>query len=258
MKNITLLKYLNSLLNRNILLGCLLFVCMITQDVWSQDRIELGGFIGASYYFGDLNPGRQFYKPHLAIGGIGRYAFSDRIAFKLSAYLGQISGDYTDESLNFKDLRPVDRQIGRPVYEFNNTVGDLSVQTEFNFLSYDHKYIADTNFTPYLTIGIGTTYYGRKSGDYENLTSKPTFILSLPFGVGIKYKVNKRVRVGAEWSLRKTFVDDLDYEGPGEIDPSLPYGESSTWTHNNDWISFAGVYVTISMLKRKTSCNGGY
>jgi len=50
----------------------------------------------------------------------------------------------------------------------------------------------------------------------------------------------------------------LDYMGEGSVDPSDPYGfGESTFTHNNDWISFAGVYVTISMLKRKTKCNDG-
>nr|WP_321407703.1 DUF6089 family protein [uncultured Carboxylicivirga sp.] len=229
-----------------------------THNIHAQDRLELGGFIGTSYYFGDLNPSRQFYKLQPALGGIGRYAYSDRLAFKASATIGRISGDYSDESLNFKDLRPSDQQVGRPTYEFNNTIGDLTVQAEFNFLSYDHKYIANTGFTPYLSVGLGTMIYSRKEGDAENLTTKPTFILSLPFGVGVKYKVNKWVRLGAEWSFRKTFADDLDYEGPGEIDPSDPYGAGTTWTHNNDWVSFAGVYVTISMLRRKSSCNGGY
>lgn len=242
-------------MTRKVICLCLTVILLVgSQDVMSQDRIELGGFLGTSYYFGDLNPSKQFYKPDLAIGGIGRYAYSDRLAFKLSAYYGRISGDYTDESLNFK----VGQQNGRPSYEFDNAVGDVALQAEFNFLSYDHKYISSSNFTPYVSMGLGTVYYSRKTGDAQNLTTKPTFILSLPFGVGVKYKVNKWVRVGAEWSFRKTFVDDLDYEGPGEIDPSAPYGEVTTWTHNNDWISFAGVNVTISMLKRKTSCNGGY
>ncbi len=240
----------------SLLLLAILFLFAI-DTTKAQDRIELGGFIGTSYYFGDLNPSRQFYRPHLAIGGIGRYAYSDRLALKATALYGKISGAYSPD-LNYKDLRQPAQQIGDPEYAFQNVVGDVSVQAEFNFLSYDHKFISSTNFTPYLSVGLGTTFYNRKSGDAGNLTSKPTFILSLPFGVGVKYKVNKWVRVGAEWSFRKTFVDDLDYEGPGDIDPSDPYGFGNTVTHNNDWISYAGVYVTISMLKRKSSCNGGY
>lgn len=237
---------------------CFMIMLSFTvQSMVAQDRIELGGFLGTSYYFGDLNPSMQFKNPHLAIGGIGRYAYSDRLAIKATALYGKISGDYSP-GLNYKDLRPPANQVDPPSYSFQNVVGDIAVQAEFNFLSYDHKFISSTNFTPYLSVGVGTTFYSRKSGDAGNLTTKPTFILSLPFGAGIKYKVNKWVRVGAEWSFRKTFVDDLDYEGPGDIDPSDPYGFGNTGTHNNDWISFAGVYVTISMLKRKTSCNGGY
>jgi len=244
--------------NKTIVIFLLAVLLLVGQKILAQDRLEFGGFIGTSYYFGDLNPSKQFYKPHLALGGVGRYAYNDRLAFKASLYMGGISGDYSDESLNYKDLRPSEDQVGRPTYEFNNTIGDASVQVEFNFLSYDHKYISNTNFTPYLSVGLGTMIYSRKTGDAENLTTKPTFILSLPFGVGVKYKVNKWVRVGAEWSFRKTFVDDLDYEGPGDIDPRSPYGGNTTWTHNNDWVSFAGIYVTVSMFRRKSTCNGGY
>lgn len=238
---------------------CFLLVLflMLAKESVAQDRIELGGFAGTSYYFGDLNPSKQFYRPHLTIGGIGRYAYSDRLALKATALYGKISGAYSPD-LKYLDRRQPAEQQGDPQYSFQNVVGDLAVQAEFNFLSYDHKFISSTNFTPYLSVGLGTVIYNRKSGDAGNLTSKPTFILSLPFGVGMKYKVNKWVRVGAEWSFRKTFVDDLDYEGPGDIDPSDPYGFGNTLTHNNDWISFAGIYVTISMLKRKSRCNGGY
>ncbi len=258
-KDINFRVKLNSIRSNTKMLLCIhVIFFMLGNKLYAQDRIELGGFLGTSYYFGDLNPSKQFYKPHLAIGGIGRYAYSDRIAFKGSLILGNISGDYTDENLNYKDLRPDDQQIGRPEYDFSRTIADASVQAEFNFLSYDHKYLSNTNFTPYISVGLGTMIYSRVDGDDENLTSKPTFILSLPFGAGIKYKVNKWVRVGAEWSFRKTFVDDLDYDGPGEIDPSNPYGGESTWTHNNDWVSFAGVYITVSMFRRKSTCNGGY
>ncbi len=230
----------------------------IKQDVNSQDRIELGGFLGTSYYFGDLNPDKQFYNSNLAIGGIARYAYSDRLAFKATATLGTITGDYTDEDLNFFDVHPQGQQASRPNYYFKNTIGDLAVQVEFNFLSYDHEFISTTNFTPYISMGLGTMFYKRKELVNENFTSKPTFILSLPFGVGVKYKVNQWMRVGAEWSFRKTFVDDLDVVANNTLDPSDPYDLGNTWTHNNDWVSFAGVHVTISMLKRKTSCSGGY
>lgn len=223
--------------------------------VRAQDRLEVGAFLGTSYYFGDLNPGKQFYKPHPAFGGLARYAFNERIALKATAIYGRISGEYPDKDLLYKETSTTGGN-----YSFVRNIGDLAAQCEINFRSYDHPYISTTNFTPYVSIGLATTFYNRIVTENGNDAAKPVFILSLPFGVGGKYKINKWVRVGAEWTFRKTFVDDLDYIGGGRgINPSDPYGfGENTVTHNNDWYSFAGVYVTISFLKRKARCNGGY
>ena len=229
----------------------LLLFLLNNKGMDAQDRLELGGFVGTSYYMGDLNSMGHLVNAHLAGGGIGRYVFTDRLAIKGMAIFGTLSGDY--KSQNLKYLEAADAN-----YSFKRNIGDLSAQMEFNFRSYDHKFIPTTTFTPYISVGVATTIYNRIDTESENSAGKPSFILSLPFGVGVKYKINKYVRVGAEWTFRKTFVDDLDYMGKGSIDTSDPYGfGESTFTHNNDWISFAGVYVTISMLKRKTKCNDG-
>jgi len=223
-------------------------------QVYAQDRLELGGFIGTSYYFGDLNPGKQFYKPHPASGGLARYVFTDRIAFKASATYGRISGEYPGNNLLYKENADYASK-----YSFGRSIGDIAAQVEINFLSYDHPFISTTNFTPYISMGLATTLYNRIDTEDQNAAAKPVFILSLPFGVGVKYKINKWIRVGAEWTFRKTFVDDLDYVGPGAINPADPYEfEESRLTHNNDWYSFAGVFVTFNLLKRKTECKGGY
>jgi len=234
------------------LLGLWVLLFLLNNiQMLAQDRLELGGFVGTSYYMGDLNAMGQFTNPHLAFGGIGRYVFTDRLALKGMALFGAISGDYKSQDLKYLESSDAN-------YSFNRSIGDVSAQIEFNFRSYDHKFISTTTFTPYISIGLATTIYNRIDTETENSAGKPSFILSLPFGVGAKYKINKYVRIGAEWTFRKTFVDDLDYMGKGSINPSDPYGfGESTFTHNNDWISFAGVYVTISMLKRKTKCNDG-
>ena len=252
MLKIALNKFFNNRSFKTLVIGIsLLFSFALVHQSKAQDRLELGGFVGTSYYFGDLSKGYPFSDPHLAIGGIGRYVFTDRIALKAMALFGNISGSYHAQDLKYLESSDQD-------YAFDRNIGDVSAQVEFNFRSYDHKFISTTNFTPYVSVGLATTIYNRIDTDSENSEGKPSFILSLPFGIGAKYKINKYIRVGAEWTFRKTFVDDLDYIGGGSIDPSDPYGfGESTFTHNNDWISFAGVYVTISMLKRKTRCNDG-
>ncbi|WP_439181634.1 DUF6089 family protein [Carboxylicivirga taeanensis] len=244
-------EFFSNIISRVLHLIALIVLLLGSQPLKSQDRLELGAFVGTSYYFGDLSKGVPFANSHLAFGGIGRYVFTDRVALKGMALLGTISGDYHGQDLKY--LQTTDNN-----YSFSRSIGDVSAQIEFNFMSYDHKFISTTTFTPYISAGLATTIYNRIDTDIENSAGNTSFILSLPFGIGAKYKINKYVRIGAEWTVRKTFVDDLDYVGPGSVDPSNPYGfGESTFTHNNDWISFAGVYVTISMLKRKTKCNDG-
>lgn len=225
---------------------------ILSYSVKAQDKLELGMFLGASYYIGDLNPQKQFYQPGLVIGGIGRYVLSDRVAFKGTFSMASLKGSYPDNGVLFPE--------GNIDYSFNRQIGDATAQMEFNFMSYDHKFIHNTNFTPYLSFGLGTTIYKRFSTESENNSEQTVFILSLPIGVGVKYKINKWIRVGAEWSFRKTFVDDLDVVGNNlPINPGDPYAfDVGSKIHNNDWYSFAGVMVTFSLFKRNSECNGGF
>jgi len=232
---------------------CVVLLCLTyVSAAQAQHRIELGGFVGASYYNGDLNPSIPFLNSNFAFGGIGRYVFTDRIALKGTATIGRISGSYPDGDVRYYEYPDEERE-----YNFSRRIGDVSAQIEFNFLSYDHRFISNTVFSPYLSMGLATTVYSSASREDENEGTR--IVLSLPFGFGVKYKVNDWVRIGAEWTFRKTFVDDLDYQEAGVIDPSDPYRfNEQVSTHNNDWYSFAGVYVTFSMFRRKNTCQSGF
>ncbi|MBN2165505.1 MAG: outer membrane beta-barrel protein [Marinilabiliaceae bacterium] len=246
-------KYLKwSFMQRVSMFFIILFCCMFNYSI-AQDRIEIGGFLGASYYLGDLNPGTQFKNSHPVFGGIGRYVFSDRVVFRGTALLGQISGSYPQD-----DVLLVEDEFGDT--GFSRRILDVAAMVEYNFMSYDHQFVSNTNFTPYVTFGLANTTYRRYSNDQGFGDNKPVFVLSLPFGLGVKYKLTKWIRVGAEWTFRKTFVDDLDQTNSDMlIDPTDPYGFNEQGSiHNNDWYSFAGVYVTFNLFRRKTTCNSGF
>jgi hypothetical protein len=229
---------------------CAMFV---STQLKAQDRIELGLFAGTSYYVGDLNPGTPFKNPHLAIGGIARYIATDRWAFKGAYTTGVLSGSYPQKNLVY--VTAPNEQ-----YAFNRRIHDVALMAEFNFLSYDHQFLSNTTFTPYITTGIATSIYSRFNFDTPSSDGATVFILSLPFGLGVKYKLTNWIRIGAEWTMRKTFTDDLDYKGGvTTLNPTDPYGLNQPANmHNNDWYSFAGITVTFNMLKRKTSCNSGF
>ena len=112
------------------------------------------------------------------------------------------------------------------------------------------------NFFGASDIKAYNTFYKR----FIDNTEKPQFVLSLPFGAGVKWRLKPGLRVGMEWSLRKCFADDLDLVGfNNSVNPSDPYGfNTRKATHNNDWVSFVGVYASFTILNRRSKCSAGF
>jgi hypothetical protein len=219
----------------------------------SQTVLEAGPLVGVSWYNGDLNPQRQFYQMHPSIGIVARYIVNDRIAYRASASFATISGAYPATKVIFP-------QTSNAPYSFSRNLGDFTAMFEWNLFSFDHPFKKESTFTPYATIGIGSVFYKRYLQENGNLSEKPLFVLSLPFGAGVKWKVTDGIKLGLEWTFRKTFADDLDYVGTNNsVNPSDPYGfNESSSTHNNDWISVVGATVSFSLIKRNSECNSGF
>ncbi|SFE09744.1 DUF6089 family protein [Thermophagus xiamenensis] len=221
-----------------------------------QERIEAGFILGASYYQGDLNSGKLFYRAQPALGGLMRVVINHRLALKGALTMVNIQGDYPAAEIFYPS------QVGYSSgqYHFERTMADISAQLEINFFEYDNPYRREeTRFTPFISTGIASTLYRRYNSDGSDNSENPHFILSLPFGIGIKWKLYDWMHIGMEWNFRKTFVDDLDKTVSGAIDPSDPYGfDQYSLLHNNDWYSFAGIFVSIDLFHRSIPCNAGY
>ena len=223
------------------------------NKVHSQTILEAGPLLGVSWYNGDLNPQRQFYRVHPSGGVIVRYSVNDRIAFRAGASLVSISGAYPFDDVYMP-------QISDEPYKFNRTFGDITTMMEINFFSFDHPFNKESTFSPYVTFGLGSFFYKRYLQENGNHTEKPVFVLSLPFGGGVKWKLKNGLKLGLEWTFRKTFTDDLDLVGTNySVNPSDPYGfNQKVTTHNNDWFSVVGISATFSLVKRKGQCNAGF
>jgi hypothetical protein len=219
----------------------------------SQTLLEAGPLLGISWYNGDLNPQRQFYRIHPSAGLIVRYSANDRIAFRGSVLLAGISGAYPvgDEVMV---------EVSDSPYRFRRTLGDATAMMEFNFFSFDHPFNDESSFTPYFTFGLGSVFYKRYAQADGNHTEKPLFVLSLPFGGGVKWKLKNGLKLGLEWTFRKSFADDLDLVGANlPVNPSDSYGfDQKVVTHNNDWVSVVGVSATFSLINRRSRCNDGF
>lgn len=151
---------------------------------------------GLSGYVGDIIPftvyrttGFKSLKPNLGIGFM--HTLKNNVRYTLNLQWNQISANdrYYDSCLSY---------LPNFVRNLNFTTDMLEMTTS---LQYD---LPINHFTPYIFGGFGGFIY-RKKGD-DDLKSS----ICLPFGLGIKTKLNKKFDLGVELNYRYTFTDDLD------------------------------------------------
>jgi len=197
---------------KRLLFACVLFIFATSSK--AQEGLELGGWAGISYYFGDLNTDFYLGSPGLAAGISGRYNFNDRLCIKLGANYGNISGDDANSQNTFQQTRNL---------SFKSVVFDGTAQFEFNFLPYVHG-SKDQYYTPYLFTGISTYYFNPKANfDGEWVELRPlgtegqfrgdeyySIRGAVAFGGGFKIDLNYEWSINVEISTRKLFNDYLD------------------------------------------------
>ena len=129
-------------------------------------------------------------------------------------------------------------------FRFSTTFYELSELFEFNFLPYGmgESYRKLKRITPYITAGLGATMW--------SVDGKTGAAFTIPFGVGVKYKPSRRLNIGLEFLMKKTFTDRLD---GAMLDD--PYGIKSSFMKNTDWYSTLTVTVTYEFSKRCEVCN---
>jgi len=228
-----------------LLANCILLLILIRmQPVHAQTKADLGIFLGGSYYLGDINPAKQFYSTNFAIGGLYRHNFNHRFALRAGVILGALQGDDEDfaDKYFYQEMR--DRR-------FHTVLMDATVQLEFNFLDYETT-SEDNYFTPYVSLGAAFTAVPNAVYPYQP---------SVPFGTGIKYNINYRLSIGAEWSFRKTFTDLIDSVTGLEDIPlnqqlqdGLYQYKQKGYFHENDWYSLCGIFVTYKFFTHEILC----
>ncbi len=173
---------------------------------------EVGVFLGGAYYIGDLNPSSHFKLTQPAGGLFYRFTPNYRYAFRGGVNFGSIMGD-DSQSDNADQLQ---RNLN-----FKSTITEFNVLAEFNFLEYrisNDKF----KFTTYLFLGLDVFMF-KPQAQFSNqwIDLQPLHTegqtkgckltqVAIPFGIGAKINVSKKVGIGLEWGPRKTFTDYLD------------------------------------------------
>lgn len=223
-----------------------------------QPSVDVGIFGGAGAYFGDMTETEWQKSINPAYGAFLRYNFNPRYALRLNVYNGNIgaTGLFDSKGINnqtaFQNIFIGSLSLPQT---FEKNVLDVSIQFEFNYF----KYIVGDKTTPYSTylfagVGIQNYSYMETIGvagefgygyvDYKEVTPM------IPFGLGFKFNVSKRIGLGLETGFRKTFSDKLDdkddplsYVGSGGL--VVKYTDQY---HNNDWTVYSGIHLVYKLF----------
>ncbi len=202
--------------------------------VAQEYRFEVGPTLGITGYLGDVNNRNPWKHPGLAAGAMLRYVANSRWAFKGNLTYGRISGSSRDFDIKWPEGYGA---------EFKSNLYDLSATAEFNFFHFGAgpRYKNYKRISPYMVLGLGAVLSTTGKGNTG-------FALTLPMGVGVKFKLKERLNLGFELTMRKDFGDNLD-------NISDPYGIVHGFAKNTDWHSFALFTVTYEFSKRCTKCH---
>lgn len=231
----------------------LVFVTVwISVSGFAQKTADIGIWGGTSAYFGDMNEVASFQAFNPNFGGYFRYNFNSRVGLRAMILTGAFAEDGMIE--------------GVP-WTFNKNVQDLSFQIEVNYLKYILG-VKTTPFSSYVTLGVGVAYFPytmdpeliaefhpdhiKGSAVIEESEIAPT----IPFGIGFKYTIGRRLGVGIEYQMRRLFSDKLD-----DLDDPLAYSNTDTGevfytsgVHNMDWSGYLGVHLTYMIYLGKKAC----
>ena len=237
----------------------------------AQKGWEVGGWLGTSVYYGDLNNKINFKSPGFAGGVLGKYNFNSRVALRSSLNYGRISAADANSDNNFYKARNL---------SFSSYIFDLSTGVEFNFMNHLRGSKFET-YTPFVIVGFsifkynptaeldGVRYDLRDFGTEGQDIGEEYFTMSggLMLGGGFKWDVSSDMTLAIEFTTRMTFTDYLDDVGKGKyLDAAqLTQARGSTAADLNnqslnqmqfgyrgdpntrDWYVFAGIGLTIRL-----------
>ncbi len=223
--------------------GLVIAFLLAVLSVKAQDdpeyRMEIGAGVGLVTYEGDFN-GNLFKESQPMATVMLRRILSPWMGLRLNASFGKIKGSSANVETKYPEY------LSGP-YNFDRSLYDICLTYEYNFLPYGtgRDYRGAKPLVPFVFIGLGASV--ASGGD-----SKTAASVNMPIGLGLKYKIGKRVNLGLEWAMHFSQSDELD----GFKDP---YGiKSSGLFKNTDCYSVLQLSLTYSFMPKCVTCNKDY
>lgn len=218
-------------------------MCLCCGVSRAEFNHELGLSGGTAFYLGDANHVTPFNRARWSAGAFYRYNIDTRWAVKLDVNYAEVEGDTRD----FDYILP----NGQSYAAFKRGFVDAHVAVEFNFFDIgESNYSGRAKFdaTPYILLGVGLCAYNDLySGD--NL-----YRLSIPFAIGGKWKINKRLTLGIQWSIHKLFTDSFDVTNDNNKILDNPTGAPKVGFLDTDFYSLANISLSVNLFDTKKYC----
>ncbi|MDR0582351.1 MAG: porin family protein [Prevotellaceae bacterium] len=197
---------------------------------------DIGIFGGAAFYLGDLTDNYSLFR-HLSfsIGPLYRYHFDDRYSLRGALAFGELHG-----VMLRPDMPPTND--GEP-WSFSRSMIFIDVAAEIGFLPMDvTDFRKRQRWSPYLLAGMGFTGLSPDKNIFVSEEEMQTMGGYVLMGIGAKLAIFERFTLSAEWLMRKTFSDGLDYYK----------GKPGSWAINKDWIGTVGITFTYRLDEERT------
>ncbi|MBL7698972.1 MAG: outer membrane beta-barrel protein [Chitinophagaceae bacterium] len=266
------------------MLRILAILFLVPISSMSQQQVSLHLFGGFSNYSGDLQESRfTIDQSHVAFGLGLSYEVMPKVLIRASLVAGKLSANdkYSPKALN----RQRNLNFTSPLYDASLVVDySLFDLTEKKATPYAFAGLAIFGFNPYTFDSTGAKFYlrnlsteGQGLPEYPDRKRYNNVQLSIPFGVGVRVKINDNTYLGYEIGMRKTFTDYLDdvstkyvdrdfllaARGPKAVelafrsnelkDVNLPYPADGTVRGGpdfKDWYYFSGITLSIGLFTR--------
>ena len=220
----------------------------------------LGISLNALNYYGDLAPKPNKFSTDItftrpAIGLSYSHRFGPRYSIVGSFMYGTLKGA-DSESADENDLDNGLYRYQRNL-SFRNRIKELSLVASFDLFSNMHTYISRVKWTPYAFAGVAGFLHNPQAqvpetdlkgnplpngGEWVNLQSLGTegqhatlletdvnsgikpykkLQIAIPFGFGVRFRLNEMLDLSAELGFRYLFTDYIDDVSTSYIDPAL-------------------------------------
>lgn len=268
----------------------LILVCSFFVIQLQSQELYLRGYIGQTYYQGDLSPVTSIYSfsdGHPALSFYAGTHVTESLAIGARFMKAHISGYDEDSFYKWK----LERNL-----HFESSIYEFGIVTEF-YLNRYFESLKRFGLNIYLTSGVNVFRFEPKAYFDGQVISLPELStegqglaaypdrkpysqtqISIPLGIGFSFNIADNFQLGFEVAPRMTFTDYLDDVSSAYIDPATlgqERGETAAlladrrWeviTHdnsidiagkqrgnasNNDWYLYTGIHFGYVISNKK-------